>query len=124
MPSTAASKTSRRCSSERFSVSFVSRTRSSAASVSASALSFWPSARRTDSLAWVTVIWFAMIRTATAIARTPMNAPVCRPVRPRSSPSTPVINSAAHAAITATLVRIGRANRDGRGSFSAGRMTR
>ena len=53
-----------------------------------------------------------------------MNIPVCSPVSPRSSPSTPVISRAAQAVITATLVRIGRAKRDGRGSSLAGRITR
>ena len=104
MPSTAASKTRRRCSSDRFSVSFASRTRSSAASVSARAASFCPSARRTDSLAWVTVIWFAMIRTATAITSAPMNRLVWTGVSPRSSPRTPVISSEPQAAITAMHV--------------------
>ena len=47
-----------------------------------------------------------------------------QPVSPRLSPRTPVIRSAAQAAITATLVRIGRANREGRGRSFAGRMTR
>ena len=35
-----------------------------------------------------------------------------------------MIRSAAQAAITATLVRMGRANREGRGRSFAGRMTR
>ncbi len=108
IPSTAASNTSRRCSSDWRRVSFASRTRSRARSASARARSLSPSARRASAWACVLRIWFARMRAATPIPSTPMMAADWTAESPRASSSVATVTSAAHAETTETLVRIGR----------------
>ena len=77
MPSTAVSNTRRRCSSERLSVSFASRTLPRAASVSPSADSLSSSARLTAPCALELEIWLAMMRAATPAPRIEMMTADC-----------------------------------------------
>ena len=114
MPSTAASNTVRRRSSDSRSVSLARCSRASALSVSLSATSFWMSASWTSRWAWAPRTWFTRIRSTTPTSRIPMSADAWTGPSRSSISSVATRPSAPQAVVTDSVVSSARPYRAGR----------